>query len=237
MSSPLRRYVRIPKGQLTKVHLSHSARELLALCWQSALTNRIPGVIRAGHLALSEEFNIPQRRVARDLDELWKAGLIAVDQSARLLRVRGAIETDPPASSKVLTAWAIDIAELPASSVRDEVWRTIHDCIEGEQKQGWIALTRAAVIDTRPETASDTVSHTLPDTAGVSVSHTPSPYPDPFPDPFPDPAPSPEPGPLPSPTAEKPSLSRASTTSANSWNQKIQARLVEARRRGEKKQV
>jgi len=151
---------------------------VLALLWLSVSTRRIPGVIRAGVLALAEEFGISSTKLTRELGELEGGGLIANDAKARLLRVRGAIEVDPPASSKVLTAWAIDFAELPESPVRDEIWRAIHDCLtDGEHRQKWADLTRR----------SDTVSNTQRD----SASHTPVPYP--FPVPYPDPQPQPQP--------------------------------------------
>lgn len=177
MASSPRRYVRALKGCLTEhgrqISTGASAREVLALLMLSPLTKRVPGVIRAGVKALSEDFGVPEGKLSKALAELESHGLIAFDRDARLLRVRGAIEADPAASSKVRIAWATDILELPASPVRNEICAAIRGTLDDEtQIVEWDRLTQP-------------LSDRALDTLSQSVSHTPVPVPTPTPDPTP----------------------------------------------------
>jgi hypothetical protein len=195
MASAPRRYIRLPRGYLdtlpAAVSKGSSTREIFACLHQSPSMKRIPGVIRAGIAALAEELHVPASRLRRALAELAQHGLVAYDEDARTLRVRGAIETDPPANPKVLAAWATDLLELPPSEVRAEVQAVVSAMLQDSQHVAlWESLTAAAAVTVR-----QTVSETVPQT----VSHTPVPLPVPLP------VPSPVPPPPPPPSSEGPS--------------------------------
>jgi hypothetical protein len=172
-----RRYVRVPKGYLevSDISCGCSARELWALLWQSPSTRRIPGVLRAGPKALAEEFGVGASRVRRALQELITHQLIAYDERTRTMRMRGAIEADPPANAKVLAAWALDLSELPPSPVRAEILDVITASIDApEQLAHWQQLTAGLSVQRR-ETNTDTVAHTVSETVSDTPSHTPDP--------------------------------------------------------------
>jgi hypothetical protein len=131
MATPRRPFVKVPLGlfeDALSAGISPGAALLLGLLVTHRSRRSIPGLLMYGPSSLAESITGYTINTARRaLKELEERGRVIVDSSVRppLLYVRGAVEADPPVVRNSVVGMAKQLATLPDSHIKTEVYSAV----------------------------------------------------------------------------------------------------------------
>jgi hypothetical protein len=144
--------------------LSDAATVLILRLLTGPETTPIPGVVIAGRAGLSEAMGWPQRRFDAAVRELEGRSLVRVDWGSRLVWVPAAVVDAGPANPNVVIGWRSVWAQLPASSLRDDIQRELWGAVAPRGD-----AYRQALVVAIGEPSSEPLGEPLPPTIGGTI--------------------------------------------------------------------
>ena len=94
-------------------------------------TSNIPGLFRAGEMALAEELGWDLKGFREGFLELFAKGLVKADWEARVVWVPNAIKYNPPDNPNVVKSWRTAWDEIPECALKAEAYERLKAFTEG----------------------------------------------------------------------------------------------------------
>jgi hypothetical protein len=86
-------------------------------------TTNLPGLFRAGEMALAEELGWQLEGFREGFRELFDQGLVKADWEARVVWIPNAIKYNPPDNPNVVKSWRVAWDEVPECSLKAEAYQ------------------------------------------------------------------------------------------------------------------
>ena len=94
-------------------------------------TTNLPGLFRAGEMALAEELGWSLEGFRKGFAELFREGLVRADWNARVIWVPNAIKYNPPENPIVVKSWRDSWDEVPECALKNEAYQRLKEFTEG----------------------------------------------------------------------------------------------------------
>lgn len=107
------------------------------------IAGQVPGIVRAGVLALAEDVGLEPAVVRDALSELLQHGLVEVDAAARLIRLPGVPSDFVRAATVPLAQWMDALNGLPESPLKEQHRREIIEAFPAAAAPGWVYFIQA----------------------------------------------------------------------------------------------
>jgi hypothetical protein len=88
-------------------------------------TTNLPGLFRAGEMALAEELGWSLEGFRKGFGELLREGLAKADWNARVVWIPNAIKYNPPDNPNVVKGWRDSWDEVPECSLKTEAYERL----------------------------------------------------------------------------------------------------------------
>jgi hypothetical protein len=94
-------------------------------------TSNIPGLFRAGEMALAEELGWSLEGFRKAFAEPWSKGLVKADWNARVVWVQNAIKYNAPENPNVVKSWSSTWDDIPECALKLEAYERLKAFTEG----------------------------------------------------------------------------------------------------------
>jgi hypothetical protein len=94
-------------------------------------TTNLPGLFRAGEMALAEELGWSLEGFRKVFGELFREGLVKADWNARVVWIPNAIKYNRPENPNVVKGWRDSWEEVPECSLKTEAYQAFNEFTEG----------------------------------------------------------------------------------------------------------
>ena len=94
-------------------------------------TTNLPGLFRAGEMALAKELGWSLEGFRKGFAELFREGLVKADWSARVVWIPNAIKYNPPENPNVVKGWRDAWDEVPECALKNEAYEGFKGFTEG----------------------------------------------------------------------------------------------------------
>lgn len=94
-------------------------------------TTNLPGLFRAGEMALAEELGWSLEGFREGFAELFREGLAKADWNARVVWIPNAVKYNPPDNPNVVKGWRDSWAEVPECSLKTEAYEVFKGFTKG----------------------------------------------------------------------------------------------------------
>ena len=88
-------------------------------------TTNLPGLFRAGEMAMAEELGWSLEGFREGFGELFREGLVRADWSARVVWIPNAIKYNPPDNPNVVKGWRDSWDEVPECQLKAEAYEAL----------------------------------------------------------------------------------------------------------------
>jgi hypothetical protein len=110
---------------------SPSAKYLWIFLLTGPHTSNVPGLFRAGEMALAEELGWSVEGFRRSFGELFAKGLAKADWKARVVWIPNAIKYNPPDNPNVVRSWRTAWDEIPECALKVEAYERLKTFTQG----------------------------------------------------------------------------------------------------------
>lgn len=94
-------------------------------------TTNLPGLFRAGEMALAEELGWSLKAFRNAFRELFREGLVKADWNARVVWIPNAIKYNRPENPNVIKGWRDSWEEVPECSLKTDAYQVFKEFTEG----------------------------------------------------------------------------------------------------------
>jgi hypothetical protein len=98
-------------------------------------TNAIPGLYKAGRMAMAEDLGWELEAFDKAFDEVSKQGMAEADFKARVVWIPNAVKHNKPESPNVVLAWAKEINTIPECDLKNKAIHALYEAVQDIDNQ------------------------------------------------------------------------------------------------------